>query len=107
VSLLAENEISAEFPGELVLDVCTRPDGFPRRVGRVLGVAGKGRPLVITDDGDLRIGDTEGFFTNLMACKMEPEESVVVWVDHCQRSQIFHINHVHPLISAEHPREPE
>lgn len=107
VFLWADNEISAQFPGELVLDVCTRPDGFPHRFGHVLGVAGKGRPLVIMDDGNLCVGDAKGFFTNLMACKMKPGESIFVWTDHCQKTQIFRIHNTGTIISAENLQETE
>ena len=106
VSLYSENEISAGFPTSLVLDVCTRSDGFPHRVGRVLGVADTGQPLVISDDGELRIGDKLGFFTNLMGCQMELGDSLIVWTDHCQRSQIFQITSVDVLINTESTQKP-
>jgi hypothetical protein len=98
VSLWAENEAAEDFPRGLELDVCTRPDGFPHRLGRVLGLADDKRPLVIADNGDLRIGDAEGFYTNLMACKMEEGEFVGIWADHCQRTHNFRIEHVQELV---------
>jgi hypothetical protein len=105
VFLHAELEVSTGFPGAMVLDVCTRPDGCPHRVGRILGVTDTGQPLVVTEDGDLRISDTDGFFTNLMACEMEPGVSVFVWTDHCQKSQIFRIDRAEVLINAEDPQD--
>lgn len=102
VSLNASVKVSG-FPASLVLDVCIRPDGFPRRLDHILGVCDNGRPTVITEDGNVRIGDMSGFFTNVMACTMEQGGSVFVWADHCQSRQVFRITRVETLIDRNSP----
>lgn len=106
VSLHAEPQASAGFPNKLELNVCTRADAFPDRAVRILGVTDTGRPLVVAEDGGLRISDTKGFYTNLMACEMVPEKSVFVWTAHCQQSQSYQIKDVEVLtVATEHPSE--
>jgi len=100
LTLRSEAETSNEFPGEMVLHVGAEPGGFPLRFVPISGCTNTQRPLAIMENGDLRLGDAKGLFTNLMAVKMSEGETVILWKNRCRSSQIFRIVQVESFVGA-------
>jgi hypothetical protein len=100
VTLRSEAETSDEFPAGMVLYVGAAPGGFPLRFVPISGLSDAKRPLSIMANGNVRIGDADGFFTNLMATKMSEGETVILWKDRCRSSRIFRIVQVESFVGA-------
>ena len=98
VFLSSEDATSKDLPRHLMLNIGTMSDGYPSRGDYILGVADKGRPLMIKDSGDLRIGDTQGFFTNIMASKIDRGSPVLMFMDCCQKTRTFWIERTEALV---------
>jgi len=101
VKLELESEAPTGFPCEIILHLGLRPDGFPHRHSPISGLADAERPLVIMENGDVRLGDAEGFFTNLMATKVAVGQMVIIWMDRCRSSERFRIVQVESFLVTE------